>query len=398
MIDKTEIKSLVNKYYNEVVSFRRYFHQHPELSKKEKETSHFICNKLDQWGIKYNNNIYGYGIFGFIEGKDPNKCCIALRTDMDALPIKEKTTLEFKSINEGVMHACGHDMHMSALLGTIKILNEIKNTFSGRIMFIFQPSEEEYPGGAISMIKAGIFNEIKPKAIMAFHCTPELPCGHVALRKGKMMASTDEIYIKIIGKGGHGATPHLDIDPIVAACQVVTALQTIVSRNANPTMPTTFSVGRFIAEGRTNIIPNEVNMDCIIRTFDEQWRKQCHNLIKRISENTAKAFGCKAEVFVDSGYPFVYNNPQLTDFVANSLTKLLGKDKVQEADMRMTAEDFAYFGQVIPACYFRLGTHIEGEDIYNLHSSLFNANEQALLYAMESEIYLALKYLDTFSE
>jgi amidohydrolase len=398
MIDKTEIKSLTAKYYDQVVSFRRYFHQHPELSKKEKETSRFICNKLDEWGIKYNNNIYGYGVFGFIDGKDPEKRCIALRADMDALPIKEETNLEFKSINEGVMHACGHDLHLSTLLGTIKILNELKDTFSGRIMFIFQPSEEEYPGGAISMIKAGIFNEVKPEAIMAFHCTPELPCGHIALRKGKMMASTDEIYIKIIGKGGHGATPHLDIDPVVAACQVVTALQTIVSRNANPTMPTTFSVGRFIAEGRTNIIPNEVNMDCIIRTFDEKWRKQCHDLIKRISENTAKAFGCTADVFVDHGYPFVYNNPQLTEFVTNSLTELFGKDMVQEADMRMTAEDFAYFGQVVPACYFRLGTHIEGEDIYNLHSSRFNANEKALLFAMQSEIYLVLKYLDTFSK
>ena len=400
MIDKDTIIGLSDKYFNETVSFRRYFHQHPELSKKEKETSAFICKKLDEWGIGYNNNIYGYGIFGFIDGKEPHTRCIALRADMDALPIMEETNLECKSVNEGVMHACGHDLHMSALLGTIKILNELRDSFCGRIMFIFQPSEEEYPGGAVSMIKAGIFNEVKPEAVLAFHCTPELPCGRVAVREGKMMASTDEIYIKIIGKGGHGATPHLDVDPVVAACHVVTALQTIVSRNANPTMPTTFSVGRFIAEGRTNIIPDEVNMDCIIRTFDVAWRKKCHALIKRISENTAAAFGCVADVFVDHGYPFVYNNPELTQFVVRTLKEVLGEDEVQNADMRMTAEDFAYFGQVVPACYFRLGTHIEGEDVYNLHSSRFNANEEALRYAMQSEVYLVLKFLEgkSFSE
>lgn len=394
MIDKTEIKRLSNKYFDEIVTYRRHLHKYPELSKHEKETSKFICNKLKEWGIEYDNHIYGYGIYGFIEGNNPRKCCIALRADMDALPIEEKTTLEYKSINKGVMHACGHDLHMSALLGTIKILNELKNNFEGRVMFIFQPSEEEYPGGAISMIKAGLFDRIKPEAILAFHCTPELPCGHIAIREGKMMASTDEVYIKIIGKGGHGATPHLDVDPIVAACHVVTALQTIVSRNANPIMPTTFSIGRFIAEGRTNIIPNEVNMDCIIRTFDENWRQQCHALIKKISQQTAMAFGCTADVFIDSGYPFVYNNPVLTSFVQTNLENLLGKDMIQDADMRMTAEDFAYFSQIIPACYFRLGTHIEGENIYNLHSSQFNPNENALLYAMQSEIFISLKYLD----
>lgn len=394
MIDKIQIKKLADKYFNEIVEVRRHLHKYPELSKKEKETSAFICNKLDEIGIQYNNNIYGYGIFGFIDGKKPESHTVVLRADMDALPITEETTLDCKSINKGVMHACGHDIHMATLLGAIKILNGLKDTFCGRVMFIFQPSEEEYPGGAVSMIKNGIFNDIKPEAVLAFHCTPELPCGHVAIREGKMMASTDEIYITIKGKGGHGATPHLDIDPVVAGCNVVTALQTIVSRNANPTMPTTFSVGRFIAEGRTNIIPDEVKMDCIIRTFDEDWRKQCHNLIKRISENTAAAFGCTADVFIDPGYPFVYNNPELTKLITANIKEYLGEDMVQNADMRMTAEDFAYFGQIIPSCYFRVGTHIEGDPIYNLHSSKFNANEEVLRYAMGLEVYLALKYLE----
>lgn len=394
MIDTNQIKHLVNEIFDKIVGFRRHFHANPELSKHEKQTSEFICRQLDKIGVEYNNNIYGYGIYGFINGKNPDSRCVALRADMDALPIEEETSLECKSLNHGVMHACGHDLHMASLLGAIEILNKMKDKFVGRVMFIFQPSEEEYPGGAISMIKNGIFNDIKPDAILAFHCTPELECGHVAIREGKMMASTDEIYITVKGKGGHGATPHLDIDPIVAACNVVIALQTIVSRNANPTMPTTFSVGRFIAEGRTNIIPNEVKMDCIIRTFDEDWRKQCHALIKRISENTAKAFGCEADVFVDPGYPFVYNNPELTREVTQNLKEFLGEDMVQNADMRMTAEDFAYFGQIIPACYFRLGTHIENNPVYNLHSSKFNANEQALKYSIGCEVFLALKYLE----
>ena len=382
MIDKISIEQLADKYYTYMVSIRRQLHRNPELSKHEKETSVLICKELDKMGVSYNNHNYGYGIYGYINGKNPEKKCVALRADMDALPIEEKTGLEFSSINKGVMHACGHDIHMSSLLGAIHILNDMKDSFEGRVMFIFQPSEEEYPGGAISMIKAGIFNKVKPNAIIAFHSTPELECGHVALREGKMMASTDEIYITIKGKGGHGATPHLDIDPIVTACHVVTALQTIVSRNANPTMPTTFSVGRFIADGRTNIIPNEVKMDCIIRTFDESWRKECHRLIKQISEKTAEAFGATADVFIDSGYPFVYNNPELTKEVKSIAEQYLGKEIVEEANMRMTAEDFAYFGQIIPACYFRMGTHIQGEPIANLHTAYFNANEQTIRYAM----------------
>ena len=393
MDKKNTILSLVDKYFERQVEIRRLLHQNPELSKKERETSALICKELDAIGLKYNNDIYGYGIYGFVYGKEPESNCIALRADMDALPIEEKTNLPFSSRNKGVMHACGHDIHMSSLLGVIKILNEMRDEFYGRVMFVFQPSEEEYPGGAISMLKAGIFNQVKPSAMLAFHCTPELECGVVAMKEGKLMASTDEIYITIKGKGGHGATPHLDIDPVVAACHVVTALQTIVSRSANPTMPTTFSVGRFIAEGRTNIIPSEVKMECIIRTFDEDWRKECHRLIKQISENTAKAFGAEADVFVDHGYPFVYNTPELTRKIISWSEEFLPKGHLQDAGMRMTAEDFSYFAQQVPSCYFRIGTHKEGEPIANLHTAYFNADENVLKTSMALETYLVLKYL-----
>lgn len=394
---KNTINNLIESKFQDIVSLRRQLHSFPELSKKEKETSHLICSELDKLGIPYNNNIYGYGIVGFIDGNNPQSKCIALRADMDALPIKEETKLPFASKNEGVMHACGHDIHMASLLGTIKVLNELKDEFQGRIMFIFQPSEEEYPGGAISMIKAGVFNDVKPEAIMAFHCTPEMECGHVAIKEGKLMASTDEIYITVKGKGGHGATPHLDIDPIVTACHIVTALQTIVSRNANPTMPTTFSVGRFIADGRTNIIPSEVKLECIIRTFDEQWRKRCHSLIHQISENTAKAFGAEADVFIDPGYPFVYNNPKLTRFVKQNIEQVLPENYVEDAGMRMTAEDFSYFAQIIPACYFRIGTHIKGEPIANLHTAYFNADENVMKTSILLESYLAIKALEEYT-
>lgn len=394
MVDKTFIINQAEKYFPDIVNIRRLLHSKPELSKHEQHTQELICKYLDNIGLKYRTDIYGYGVMGIIEGLNPQKKTIALRADMDALPIEEKTPLSFKSQNPNVMHACGHDIHMASLLGAIHILNDLKASFEGKVMFVFQPSEEEYPGGAISMIKGGIFKDIKPDAMMAFHCTPELECGTMAVKQGKMMASTDEIYITVKGKGGHGATPHLDIDPVVTACHIVTALQTIVSRNADPTMPTTFSVGRFIAQGRTNIIPNEVKMDCIIRTFDEKWRKQCHELIHRIAENTAKAFGCQADVFIDPGYPFVYNNPELTTKIEQYAKDYLGQDKVQQATMRMTAEDFAYFAQVVPSCYFRLGTHIEGTPVENLHSAYFNANEKTLLYAMGLEAYLALRYLD----
>ena len=293
------------------------------------------------------------------------------------------------------MHACGHDVHMSVLLGAITILSELREQFSGKVMFIFQPSEEHYPGGAITMLNAGIFNNITPSKIFALHTTPEMDTGKIGIKEGKYMASTDEIYIEVRGKGGHGATPELDIDPIVAASHVVIALQTLVSRNANPTMPTTFSVGRFIAEGRTNIIPSKVDLECIIRTFDEDWRKQAHKLIHRIAENTAKAYGATADVFIDHGYPYVYNNPELVKETRTIAKEYLGEENVLDINMRMTAEDFSYFAQKVPACYFRLGTRIAGKPVTNLHTANFDVDERCLEHGMGITAFFAIKGLET---
>lgn len=390
---KEKIEHFAELYFEEIVEYRRHFHKYPELSNQEEKTADFICSKLDEWSLQYVKNVGGYGIYGFVEGQNPEKRTIALRADMDALPIKEETNLPFKSVNEGVMHACGHDLHMSSLLGAIKILKELTNDFEGRVMFIFQPSEETYPGGALKMLKAGMFDEMIPSKIFAFHSTPEMECGYVGMTEGKAMASTDEIYIDIIGRGGHGATPELNIDPVLVASHVVIALQSIVSRNASPTVPTTFSIGKFIADGRTNIIPNSVHLEGIIRTFDETWRKECHKLIEKISTQTAEAFGAKAKVFIDHGYPFVYNDVALTRKVVEKAKQYFGDSKVLNIPPRMTAEDFSYFSQQAPSCYFRVGTGKKGTPITNLHTSNFDIDEESIKYAMGFSAFLAFSSL-----
>ncbi|MDD2529740.1 MAG: M20 family metallopeptidase [Bacteroidales bacterium] len=391
---KERVGQLANKYYDEVVAYRRHFHKYPELSNQEAKTSEFICSQLDLWGVEYKKNIGGYGIYGFVNGKNPNKSTIAFRADMDALPIKEETNLPFISTNEGVMHACGHDLHMASLLGTIRIMKELENEFEGRVMFIFQPSEETYPGGARKMLNAGIFDEMIPCKIFAFHSTPEMECGYIGMTEGKAMASTDEIYIDIIGKGGHGATPELNIDPILAASHVVIALQSMVSRNATPTTPTTFSIGKFIADGRTNVIPNSVHLEGIIRTFDEDWRKQCHELIERIASQTAKAYGAEAKVFVDHGYPFVYNDIHLTRKVLDYAKTYFGETRVVNLPPRMTAEDFSYFSQEAPSCYYRIGTRKKNMPITNLHTSKFDIDEESIKNAIGFSSFLAISFLN----
>ena len=391
---KNTIKQKAQQHFEGVVAIRRHLHQYPELSKQEKETSEYICSILDTIeGVEYQSNVGGYGVYGFIKGKSTSNNTIALRADMDALPIKESTNLPFASSKEGVMHACGHDVHTAILLGAIKILSELRDEFDGQVMFIFQPSEEHYPGGAITMLNDGIFKNVTPKAIFALHTTPEIEAGKIGIKEGKYMASTDEIYIEVRGKGGHGATPDLNIDPIVAASHIVTALQTLVSRNANPTLPTTFSVGTFLAEGRTNIIPSKAYLECIIRTFDDEWRKQAHKLIHRISENTAKAFGATADVFIDHGYPYLYNNPTLTKQTRTLAQEYLGMENVLDIDMRMTAEDFAYFAKKVPACYFRLGTKKANCEITNLHTSNFDVDEKSMQDAIGLMAYFAIKNL-----
>jgi amidohydrolase len=389
-----KIKEMAHQNAPEIIQYRRYLHSHPELSQHETGTMNYVAERLRSFGLNPITGIGKTGCMAMIKGgMEPDSYCVALRADYDALPLTEQTGLEFASQNPGVMHACGHDMHTSSLLGAAKILNAIKEDLHGSIMLIFEPSEEMYPGGARMMMEDGLFKDVTPNEIYGFHCLPEMDYGHIGMRKGKYMASTDELYWTVKGRGGHGATPHLSVDPILIACHIVVALQQVVSRNASPMMPTTLSLGKIIGEGRTNIIPDEVKMEGIIRTFDEQWRLEAHDKIRKISQGVAEAMGGSCELFIDYGYPFVVNDDACTQQVYDNGTAFLGGDKVEWIDMRMTSEDFAFFAQKIPACYYRIGIHTPGTPFCNLHRPNLIVDERSIELASGLVAYNAFMAL-----
>ena len=375
----TAIKQKAADLRAELQDIRRHLHMHPELSMQEKETSAFIQAKLAGYGIPFTTGMAVHGVVGIIEGRNPGKQVIALRADMDALPINEKNQVDYCSQNPGVMHACGHDVHMTCLLGAARILNDLKDHFEGSIKLIFQPSEEKFPGGASMMIKAGVLQNPAPQKMFGQHVLPSLEAGKVGMKPGKYMASTDEIYLTVKGKGGHGATPELNVDPVLIAAHILVALQQIVSRTAPPQLPAVLSFGRFIAEGRTNIIPNEVKLDGTLRTFDEAWRSEAHLRIERMAASIAGSMGGSCEVFIDKGYPFLVNDDQVTEEARQAAAEYLGAENVADLDLRMTAEDFAYYSQQVPSCFYRLGTRNEERNIvHNLHTDRFDVDEKAL--------------------
>ncbi|MCR4828864.1 MAG: amidohydrolase [Bacteroidales bacterium] len=390
----TQIKEMAAAIHPEVISWRRWLHQHPELSQNEHNTMAFVADRLSEMGLQPVTGIGKTGCMALLRGAiDPDSYCVALRADYDALPLTEATGLPFASVNEGVMHACGHDMHTSSLLGAARILCSLRDKLQGTIMFIFEPSEEMYPGGARMMMDDGLFKEVMPNEIYSFHCLPEMDYGKVGMRKGKYMASTDELYWTVKGRGGHGATPHLSVDPILIASHIVVALQQVVSRNASPMMPTTLSFGKINGNGRTNIIPDEVKMEGIIRTFDEKWRLEAHDKIRRISEGIAESMGGECDLFIDYGYPYVVNDDECTQQVHDNAVAMLGDDKVEWLDMRMTAEDFAFFAQKIPACYFRIGIHEPGTPFCNLHRPNLMVDERSIELANALVAYNAFMAL-----
>lgn len=391
---KDKIRELSKAWHQEVIGWRRHIHAHPELSMQEYETAAFVAARLDEIGIRYKKGIAKTGIMAWIEGRNPKSKTIALRADMDALPILEANTVDYKSINDGVMHACGHDVHTSSLLGTAKILHALKEEFEGTVKLFFQPSEENYPGGAIQMIEAGVMENPRPTHVFGQHVYPELEAGMVGVRSGQYMASTDEIHLTVKGKGGHAAQPSRNIDPVLIAAHIIVALQQIVSRNAAPDVPTVLSFGRVIANGQTNIIPNEVKMSGTIRTFDEQWRKAAHQKIIRMAQSIAEGMGGSCEVVIDSGYPFVYNDPDLAKKVKNWAIELLGEDKVVDLPLRMTAEDFSYFANEVPSCFYRLGVADESRGINSsLHTSTFDVDESSLFTGMSLMAWVAVRTL-----
>ncbi|HBG70837.1 MAG: N-acyl-L-amino acid amidohydrolase [Bacteroidetes bacterium GWF2_43_63] len=388
------IESLAEQVYPQLVDIRRHLHKFPELSGSEKNTASHICAILDEWKIPYRDGIGGYGIVALIEGKSAG-ACVALRADMDALSIQEISNCEYKSAIEGVMHACGHDAHIASLLGTAFILNTLKDSFSGSFKLIFQPSEEKFPGGAIQMIQEGVLENPKVNAIIGQHVLPGLSTGSIGLKSGPYMASTDEIYITVTGRGGHGATPELNIDPVVIASQIIVALQQITSRVANPSVPTVLSFGRMIADGRTNIIPEAVTMEGTIRTFDEKWRAEAHKKIISISKGIAEGFGAKCIVDIHHGYPFLVNDEKCTDIARRAATSLLGRENVVELPLRMTAEDFAYYAQNVPAIFYRLGITDSKtkEPAANLHTASFDIDEKSLITGCSCMAKIAIDML-----
>ena len=373
------IKQQASEMLSELVAIRHHLHMYPELSMQEKETSAYIQAKLSEYGIPFTAGMAVHGVVGLIEGKNPTKQVVALRADMDALPILEQNQVDYCSTNSGVMHACGHDVHMTSLLGAAKILNTLKDQFEGTIKLIFQPSEERFPGGASIMIKEGVLENPAPDKMFGQHVLPTLQAGKVGFRSGKYMASADEVYLTVKGKGGHGATPELIVDPVVIAAHILVALQQIVSRNAPPQLPALLSFGRFIAEGQTNIIPNEVKLDGTFRTFDETWRAEAHLKITNIAQSIARGMGGDCEVFIDKGYPFLVNDETLTKNAKQYAIEYMGSENVVDLDIRMAAEDFAYYSQIIPSCFYRLGTRNESKGIiHNLHTPLFDIDETSL--------------------
>jgi len=391
---KENIRRIAKGLHKEAVTNRRYLHTHPELSFKEYNTSAFVAGKLTELGIPFEKKA-DTGIVALLEGTQSiSDQIIALRADMDALPITEANEVSYKSQNPGVMHACGHDMHTSSLLATAGILSRLKSEFSGAVKFIFQPGEERLPGGASLMIKEGVLENPRPKGILGQHVMPELPVGKVGFRSGSYMASNDEIYITVIGKGGHAAMPHLTIDPVSITCQMITALQQIVSRQANPLIPSALSFGKIIANGSNNIIPDKVVIEGTFRTLNEAWREEAHKRMQEMAVSFVKGMGGKCTFEIRKGYPVLINDEELTREMCDHAENFLGKDKVVDLDLWMAAEDFAFYSQQIPGCYYRLGVGNEANGITSgLHTPTFNIDEQSLETGSGLMAYLALKSL-----
>lgn len=376
------IKTLAKKYAPEFIEIRHHLHAHPELSYQEYETSKFVQNKLKEYGIPFEVKATT-GVVGLIKGKNPDKRIIALRADMDALPIKEENDVPYKSKNEGVMHACGHDVHTTCLLGAARILQELKNEWEGTVKLIFQPGEEKNPGGASLMIKDGVLENPKPQGILALHVHTMMEVGKLSFRGGQVMASADEIYITVKGKGGHAASPHLTVDPILISSHLIIALQQLISRNNNPFNPSVLSITSFNGGNTTNVIPNEVKLMGTFRAMNEEWRFKAHDLIKKLCTELVSSMGGSVDLHIDVGYPSVLNNERLTVIAMDKAGEYLGADNVSETELRMGAEDFGYYAQQIPACFYRLGTMNKAKGITaGVHTPVFNIDENAIEIGM----------------
>jgi hippurate hydrolase len=395
---QSTIRTLADEVYPEIVELRRTLHRHPELAFEERETAATITEELQDLPLQVHTGIATTGIIAVLDGDRPGPT-ISLRADMDALPIQEENDLPFASEQSGVMHACGHDAHSASLLGAAIILSRIRDDLPGTIRFIFQPSEERLPGGAKIMMEERALKPLNgtpaPETIFGQHVMPELPAGHIGLRGGMYMASTDEIHVTIHGEGGHGAMPHrLEADPVVVASHIVLALQNIISRNCPPNIPSVLTIGKITAPGATNVIPETAHLEGTFRAMDEEWRFRAHKLIRRAIEHTARAYGATCDIELPVGYPALYNDPGLTDYVRETAVQYVGDDRTVDLDQWYASEDFAFYLREIPGVFYRLGVRNEAEGIvHDLHTPRFDIDEEALRTGAGFMAYLAWRYL-----
>ena len=388
-----DIKQSAKEIFSNVIENRRHLHTHPELSFCEYETSAYVKARLDEMGISWKA-MADTGVVAILHGEKASGQVIAVRADMDALPITEANDIEYSSQNKGIMHACGHDVHTSSLLGTARILQSIKSKFGGTVKFIFQPGEERLPGGASLMIREGVLEHPKPAAVIGQHVMPGIACGKIGIRNGKHMASMDEITVTVRGRGGHGAMPQNNIDPVLIAAHLIVALQQVVSRMADPSIPTVLSFGKIIANGSINIIPDEVYIEGTFRTLDEKWRDEAHKRIIKMAKSIAESMGGSCDCRIVRGYPFLVNEETLTAQVKTFAEEYLGKDNVLDVDIWMAAEDFAYYSQVTDSCFYLLGAGNKEKGITSsLHTATFNIDENALALSTGLMAYIAVKRL-----
>ena len=382
----SKIKELSIQIFDKVCGYRAHLHQFPELSFQEFETAKYVSNVLTTLGIEHQTNVAGTGIIAIIRGKNhtENQACVALRADLDALPILEENLVDYASKNPGVMHACGHDVHTSILLGVAEILHALKDELPQPVKLIFQPGEEKNPGGASLMIEAGVLENPKVIEMYALHVFPELEIGKVGFKEGIYMASCDEIYMTINGVGGHGAMPHQCVDPILIGANIVTSLQQIVSRKCDPKIPCVLTFGYFEGLGDTNIIPSKVKLKGTFRTMDENWRTQAWKLIEAQASMIAESMGGTVEVEISKGYPFLANDAAVTSKLRTKAKQVLGENHVEELPIRLTAEDFAFYSQKVPVCFFRLGVGNVAKGItYGVHHPKFDVDVASMLTGMQ---------------
>ena len=393
---QASIKNRAKTLLPELIKIRQNIHQNPELSFQEFETQKKVENYLQKLGLS-TQRLANTGVVALIEGNNPSKRCVALRADMDALPIIEVNDgRPYRSLNEGVMHACGHDVHTTSLLGAATILNELKSEFEGTIKLVFQPGEEKLPGGASLMLADGVLQNPPVDFMIGQHVMPLIDTGSVGFRKGLYMASTDEIFITVKGVGGHGALPHLAIDSILVASHIVVAMQQIVSRNQNPALHSVLSFGKIIGNGATNVLPPNVEIHGTFRTVDENWRAEAHDIIRRLAEGIAHSMGAEIDIEIKKGYPFLKNDETLTSICMEAAEEYVGGDRVKELELWMAAEDFSYYSQEVPSCFYRLGTrNMEKGTHYSVHHPSFDIDEDALEIGSGLMAELALKALQS---